>query len=68
MSRRKLIQKVMKSQAQNVDASSLLTKKGGLTPPFVYIRCRQASETKRLLRHYGKYQAELRLFLFPVFQ
>ncbi|EDL4378735.1 hypothetical protein CSO92_05550, partial [Salmonella enterica subsp. enterica serovar Infantis] len=35
---------------------------------WVYIRCRQVSETKRLLRHYGKYQAALRLFLFPVFQ
>lgn len=37
MSRRKLIQKVMKNQAQNVDASSLLTKKGGLTPPPLFI-------------------------------
>lgn len=34
MSRRKLIPKVMKNQVQNVDASSLLTKKGGLTPPL----------------------------------
>ncbi len=50
----------------------------GLTPAafwatlriiLVYIRCRQVSETKRLLRHYGKYQqAALRVFSVSSFQ